>query len=249
MRSFIPNSKGRAFCKRGIGLNLRIADNPNTPLEHKGIVFNEMKGALSSADARLWHEMLALLVPDLPYAHNSGGDPKEIPSLTYPELLSFHQTYYHPSRCLFFFYGNFPLLKKHLDFIADKGLKHVEKLPPLLPVKKQARMTTPLHKEIHYPVSEEEESPERTMISFGWLTASLFNAEEVLALTVLDAILMETDASLLKRALLQSKLCIHADAYLDNEMTEIPYVIVPKDIKRKISTRSRHFSKPLSKRL
>ena len=73
---------------------------------------------MSSVDSRIWQEMTRALVPDLPYAFNAGGDPKTIPTLTYEQLIDFHETYYHPSRCLFFFYGNFPL-KKHLDFIEE----------------------------------------------------------------------------------------------------------------------------------
>ena len=67
------------------------------------------------------------LVPDLTYSHISGGDPQEIPSLTYEQLVEFHTTYYHPSRCLFFFYGNLPL-KHHLEFITDKVLKTASKV-------------------------------------------------------------------------------------------------------------------------
>jgi Zn-dependent M16 (insulinase) family peptidase len=83
------------------------------------VVFNEMKGSLSSPDSRLWHEMIKLLTPDLPYAHNSGGDPLEIPDLTYEQLIHFYETYYHPSQCLFFLYGSMPL-KKNLDFCMKR---------------------------------------------------------------------------------------------------------------------------------
>ena len=68
-----------------------------------------MKGAMSSATARLSEAINAILFPNVIYGVNSGGDPKEIPRLTYEELKQFHQNYYHPSRCLFFFYGNMPL--------------------------------------------------------------------------------------------------------------------------------------------
>jgi hypothetical protein len=224
---FHPELKRLSFLQEGCRLEFVDPNDPSTPLKYQGIVFNEMKGNLASADTRLWHALMAELVPDLPYAYNSGGDPKEIPNLTYAELIAFHETFYHPSRCLFFFYGNLPL-KKHLDFISEKTLKNVPKLLPIPPLPKQKRFSVPIQRETRYPVSETDDLSNRTIVAFGFLTAPLVDQEEVLALTVLDSILMETDASLLKAALLATKLCIQVDAYMDAEMSEVPYVIVCK---------------------
>lgn len=224
---FHPQLKEFSFLQEGCRLEFSDPKNPSSPLTFKGIVYNEMKGSLSSADSRLWHAMLESLCPNLPYAYNSGGDPKVIPQLTYPELIAFHETYYHPSRCLFFFYGNFPL-KKHLDFIAEKALKNVPKLKPLPPLPLQPKFTAPVFRKDSFPISEAEETEERAIMCFGWLTAPLVSQQEVLALSVLDIILMENDGSLLKMPLLKSSLCIQADSYVDTEMSEVPYLIVCK---------------------
>lgn len=224
---FHPELKELSFLQEGCRLEFSKPKNPKSPLEFKGIVFNEMKGSLSSADSRLWHMMIENLTPDLPYAFNSGGDPKVIPSLTYEELLRFYETFYHPSRCLFFLYGNLPL-KRHLDFIHERTLKHVKPVAPLPPIPLQKRFTHPVKKAFSYPVTEDEESSGRTMVSFGWLTCPLVNQEDVLALFILDAILMDTDGSPLKKLLLDTGLCTQADAFGDSEMTEVPYVITCK---------------------
>ncbi len=224
---FHPELKRMSFLQEGHRFEFLDPKDPSTPLEIKGIVYNEMKGGLGSADTRLWHALMAELVPDLTYAYNSGGDPKVIPDLTYAELIAFHETYYHPSRCLFFFYGNLPL-KKHLDFIAERALKNVPAAAQIPPLKRQKRFTAPVKKEMRYPVSENDELSNRTIVSFGYLTAPLVEQEEVLALSVLDCVLMETDASLLKAALLKSGLCIHAEAFMDLDMSEVPYAIVFK---------------------
>lgn len=224
---FHPELKKLSFLQEGHRLEFADPKDPSTPLEFKGIVFNEMKGNLASADTRLWHALMAALVPNLPYAFNSGGDPKDIPNLTYAELVGFHETFYHPSRCLFFFYGNLPL-KHHLDFIAEKALKNVPKVIPVPALPKQKRFSKPVQKEMRYPISESEELAHRTIVSFGFLTVPLIEQEELLALTVLDSILMETDASLLKSVLLETKLCVHAEGYMDAEMSEVPYAIVCK---------------------
>jgi Zn-dependent M16 (insulinase) family peptidase len=224
---FHPQLKKTSFLQEGHRLEFADPKNPKSLLQWKGIVFNEVKGSLSSPETRLWHAMMETLTPDLTYAHFAGGDPKEIPSLTYEELIEFHETYYHPSRCLFFFYGNLPL-KKHLDFIEEKTLKHVAKQPPLPPFPRQHRFSKPIKKEIPYPITETEDLTNKSFVVFGWLTVPVVDQETVLALSVLDAILMDTDASPLKLPLLQSGLCTTVDAYIDTEMSEVPYLIVCK---------------------
>lgn len=217
---FFPELKEMSFLQEGH----RFEFDPD--LMYKGVVYNEMKGSLSSPETRLWHEVSKYLTPDLTYAFNSGGDPVEIPHLTYEGLKEFHATYYHPSRCIFFFYGDLPL-EKHLDFIYKHALKDSEKLPPLPRIPKQKRFAAPIMKEGHYPGAEGKD-----FITFAWLTATIEDQEESLALAALDSILMETDASPLKLALLKSGLCTQADGYLDTEMSEFPYAIICRGSER-----------------
>lgn len=228
---FHPQLKKLSFAQEGHRLEFATATDPTTPLEYKGIVYNEMKGSLSSPTSRLNEALSSALFPNTPYGHNSGGDPKEIPKLTYEELISFHKTYYHPSRCLFFFYGNLPL-EKHLDFIEDKELCNVKKEPKLPPITLQPRFSKEVRKELYYPAADDEENDEKTLISLGWLTAPILQELDVLALTVLDSVLMDTDASLLKRACLQSGLCKQASSSLDTESAEVPFIITMKGCKK-----------------
>ncbi len=228
---FHPQLKEMSFLQEGHRLEFATSDDPTSKLEYKGIVYNEMKGALSSADSRIWQAMTETLVPDLPYAHNSGGDPKEIPNLSHTQLIEFHEKYYHPSRCLFFFYGNFPL-QKHLDFIAENALREAQKVSQLDGIGHQKRFEKPVKKELSYPSSETENLETKHLHAFGWLTTFLLNQEEVLALTILDSILMDTDASILKKALLDTKLCIQAESFLDTEMTEVPLCLLFRGCKK-----------------
>src|SRR6185437_10942231 len=73
---FHPQLKEMSFLQEGHRLEFADPKDPKSALEIKGIVYNEMKGSLASIDSRLWHSMMEELVPDLPYAFNSGGDPK-----------------------------------------------------------------------------------------------------------------------------------------------------------------------------
>ncbi len=224
---FHPELKKMSFLQEGHRLEFLETQNPKTPLQFQGVVYNEMKGALSSPETRLWECILKYLTPDLPYALNSGGDPKEIPLLTFQELKEFHTTFYHPSRCLFFFYGNIPLTK-HLDFLLDKTLQHVSKQPQLPPIPLQPRFSAPVSISEFYPISPTETVDKKTWIAFSWLTAHISNQEDVLALCLLELLLMDTDASLLKKALLKSNLCLSIDSSIDIEMSEIPFSIVCK---------------------
>lgn len=224
---FNPRLDRLSFLQEGHRLEFQEASDPTTPLTFKGVVYNEMKGALAHPEARLGEEMNALLFPDLPYRFNSGGEPREILTLTLDELKAFHASYYHPSRCLFFFYGNLPL-EKHLDFIEERALKNQIKKPKREPLPPQKRFNERVRKVSFYPFSSEEPLTDKTLVSMGWLTACILEQEEILALSVLELVLMGTDAAPLKSALLQSGLCKNAESTLEDEFSEVPLYLTLK---------------------
>lgn len=230
---FEPELKYYSFLQEGHRYEFVDPKNYETsPVFYKGVVFNEMKGAMTSSEQRLWYALMKHLTPDLTYCHNSGGDPTVIPSLTHEELKAFHQQYYHPSRCLFFFYGNFDL-KEHLDFIETHTLGQTEKLKPLPPIEKQPRFSSPRFFEERYPGMPDDRPEEKTQVAFSWLTCPLSNQKDALALSLLDIILMENDASLLKKEIIKSELCKQTEAFIDTEMSEVPWAIVCKGCSNK----------------
>lgn len=81
-------------------------DSPDGELTYNGVVYNEMKGAFSSADEILGRQVKAALYPDTTYAYESGGDPEFITDLTYESYLEFYHTYYHPSNSYIYLYGD-----------------------------------------------------------------------------------------------------------------------------------------------
>ncbi len=86
---FHPNLNELSFLQEGHRLEFETSSDSTTPLEFKGIVFNEMKGALSSPGSRMSEIINNALFPDITYGVNSGGDPKDIPKLTYAQLKLF----------------------------------------------------------------------------------------------------------------------------------------------------------------
>ena len=224
---FHPLLKHLSFLQEAHRLSFTTTGDVKSPLQRQGVVYNEMKGAMSSSDDRLSFHLFSHLMPDLPYAYNSGGDPKNIPSLTYDELLEFHRTFYHPSRCLFFFYGNLPL-SRHLDFIDQHALSHVQKATLLSPFALQKRFSAPRHVEETYPIGHDEDTAKKTIVALGFLTAPISHQTDLLALSLLDSLLTDTDVSPLKFALLQSKICTSVESHFDTEMSEAPWLLICK---------------------
>lgn len=221
---FFPNLKELSFLQEGIRLEFKDEANANTPLQFKGIVFNEMKGSLSNPSSRLHEAVMGGLFDEITYGINSGGDPSEIPNLTYKDLKAFHKKFYHPSRALFFFYGDMPL-EKHLKFLQTKVLDDAKRVKPLPALQKQTRYEKPKRIRSFYPLGKDEQEEKQTYISFGWLTESIENQEMLLSIALLLVMLMDNDGSPLKMMLLKSGLIAQASAYMDTDLSEAPVVL------------------------
>jgi len=100
---FHPRLSPSVFQQEGWHYEL---ENREGPLGIRGVVLNEMRGAYASPERLLGVWSQSSLFPDTPYRFDSGGDPAEIPELTYERFLDFHRTCYHPSNARFFFYGD-----------------------------------------------------------------------------------------------------------------------------------------------
>ncbi|NNM83029.1 MAG: peptidase M16, partial [Burkholderiales bacterium] len=67
------------FAQEGHRVEFENPEDPTSDLIFKGVVFNEMKGAMSSTVSTLWHTLSKYLFPTTTYHFNSGGDPESIP--------------------------------------------------------------------------------------------------------------------------------------------------------------------------
>lgn len=85
--AFFPKLSREDFLQEGHRLEFAKPDDPTSELMLKGVVFNEMKGAMGSQSARFSRALGATLFPTSTYHHNSGGDPVNIPDLTHEQLL------------------------------------------------------------------------------------------------------------------------------------------------------------------
>jgi Zn-dependent M16 (insulinase) family peptidase len=125
--TFFPRLSEDSFMQEGVRFEFEDPSDPSSGLRYKGVVFNEMKGALASPQAAVQTIVGRALFPGTTYAHISGGDPEHIPDLTWEHLRNFHSVHYHPSNAYFYTYGDKPL-EETLAAIEENALQHFERI-------------------------------------------------------------------------------------------------------------------------
>jgi Zn-dependent M16 (insulinase) family peptidase len=207
--AFFPKLDGLSFKQEGHRQEIEgVSEGQNSQvpqLVYKGVVYNEMKGAMSSPDQVMARTVLKALYPSTTYRFNSGGEPAEIPSLSYDQLKEFHRQHYHPSNAFFYTYGNLPL-KDHLAFIEAKVLKQFQQIDPGTDVASQPRWQHPQSVSYPYPFNKNEDPTQKYQVCVAWLTADIQDSFEILTLTLLEQILLGNSASPLRKALIDSGL-------------------------------------------
>lgn len=126
---FNPQLRESDFWQEGWRLEHENQNDPSSQIHIKGVVFNEMKGAFSENQSLFGQKLLNTILPGHTYGFVYGGDPLNIPNLTYNDLKAFHAHYYSPSNSRFYSYGNFPLAG-HLKYINDTYLSNFKNIVP-----------------------------------------------------------------------------------------------------------------------
>ncbi len=188
------------FAQEGHRVEFEQADDANSPLVYKGVVFNEMKGAMSSVPSQLWQTLSKHLFPTNTYHYNSGGEPDCIPDLSYEQLLDFYKTHYHPSNAIFMTFGDIPAVEHQAHFESE-ALSRFQRLDKTILVEPVKRNLAPVAIEEAYPLTEEGDSDNKTHIVLAWLLGHSNNLEEALKAQLLASILLDNSASPLQHAL------------------------------------------------
>ncbi len=230
---FFPAIDELSFKQEGHRLEIEgeAKEDAEYKLVYKGVVYNEMKGAMSSPDQVMARSLLRALYPSTTYRHNSGGEPAVIPSLTYDQLKAFHQHHYHPSNAYFYTYGNLPV-KDHLEFIQEKILKNIQRIEPDTDVPSQPRWDQPRRETQSYPLAENEDPLEKYQACVAWLTSDIRDTFEVLVLALLEQILLGNPASPVRKALIDSQLgtALCDTAGFDADSRDTMFVFGLKDV-------------------
>ncbi len=204
--SFFPNLSEQDFSQEGFRIEFEEADNMNSDLVYKGVVYNEMKGAMSSPIRVLWEQVSANMFPTTTYRFNSGGDPEKIPDLTWQQLKEFHARHYHPSNATFMTFGNIPAAEHQAKF-EELVLSRFSAIDVSdLKVHDEQRFMEPAAVEGSYALDGEDDTTSKTHITLSWLLGNSFDQESLLKAHVLSSVLLDNSSSPLLKLLERSKL-------------------------------------------
>ncbi len=188
------------FMQEGHRVEFAEAADPNSELVYKGVVYNEMKGAMSSPVRVLYTTLTEKLFPTTTYHYNSGGDPAHIPELSYAQLREFYRTHYHPSNAVFMTYGDIPAAEHHAAF-DSRALQRFERLDAHIEVAPEQRYAAPQVVSEPYAADADAEQADRTHIVLGWLLGRSADLEEQLKAQLLSSVLLDSSAAPLRHAL------------------------------------------------
>ena len=190
-------------------------DGESNSLSYNGVVYNEMKGAYSSPDEVGVMALSLALYGDSIYRHDSGGNPDVIPELTYEKFKAAHQKYYHPSSAKIILDGKMDV--SAILSLIDKHISRFERTDAINPPAKSEAKIAPTEY-VKYEISENEDEKGRARILFGYVYSDFSDKEAQLCATVLSDLLCGTNASPLKKALLEKGLCKDAIIYTNRAL-------------------------------
>jgi len=197
--AFFPRLDPLDFAQEGHRLEL----NAENKLEIKGVVFNEMKGAMSSPTDQLWHGMSKHLFEETTYHHNSGGDPEKIIDLTHQGLIDFHQKHYHPSNATFFTFGNVSVEEIH-EHLEENVFSKFSPASERLVIPAAKNFIQPVSASGSYQPLPGDENNHHVVLS--WLLGNSHDPLNLLEKYFLSNVLLDNSSSPLRKALELSSL-------------------------------------------
>ncbi|SDC10955.1 insulinase family protein [Acinetobacter boissieri] len=191
--AFAANLNPLDFAQEGIRVELE-----NDKPVFKGVVFNEMKGAMSSPSDQLYHRLAHHLFPETTYHYNSGGEPSDIPDLTHEQLVAFYKKHYHPSNAVFMTFGDLPVVEIQ-EKIQQQALVNFTRGETIYS-KPERRLTAPLEIVEPYAV-DSTELKDKTYHVVSWLLPEVSDIKIRLGMRLVEGILLENSAAPLRQYL------------------------------------------------
>ncbi len=200
---FHPNclENYRTFLQEGWHYTL----NKEGKLCYSGVVYNEMRGAFSDPESVLERYTFHSLFPDTSYGNESGGDPEDIPKLTYDAFKAFHQRFYHPSNSFIILYGDMNMEEK-LNWIDEAYLQDFERISPNSEIARQQPFGKMVEESQYYPISEKDSIENKAYLSYNFVLDAGQDAKKSMAFSYLDHALLSGPGAVLKQKLLEAGL-------------------------------------------
>lgn len=204
-------------------------------LRYNGVVFNEMKGALSDPMSVLDDAVGAALFPDTAYAFESGGDPRAIPDLTYEEFLDTHARHYNLANSYLTLYGDFADVRRELAFLDERYLSQENAAGRRIAAERAAGASpaalapNPLAMQeptvCDYKRVEMQTTPENALVGMGYVIGQALDTFRTVAADVLfDAILGSNEAPV-KKAIIAAGLGGNVTSYTSSACQQ-PYELI-----------------------
>lgn len=213
------------FRQEGWSYNLESEEDE---LTYNGVVYNEMKGAFSSAESVHDRVVLNTLLPDTSYANESGGDPDVIPELTYEQFIDFHRRYYHPSNSFIFLYGDMDMEEK-LTWLDETYLSKFDYLEIDSKIKLQAPFDSVKEIEMTYSITNSEPEEDNTYLSYNKVIGTSLDTELYQAFQILDYALLSAPGAPLKKALMDKGIGKDILGSYDNGIYQPTFTIMAKN--------------------
>ena len=203
-------------------------------LRYNGVVFNEMKGALSDPMSVLDDAVNAALYPDTAYAHESGGDPRAIPALTYEQFLDTHARHYNPSNSYITLYGDLDV-DRALTFLDERYLSQSSaasrRMDAAVAAGEDPSALAPNPLDVQAPVAceykcvEMATTPENALVGLGLVLGSALDRKRTIAADILFEALLGSNEAPVKKAILAAGLGGNVVSYTAAESLQ-PYELI-----------------------
>ena len=203
-------------------------------LHYNGVVFNEMKGALSDPMSVLDDAVNAVLYPDTAYAHESGGDPRAIPALTYEQFLDTHARHYNPSNSYITLYGDLDV-DRALAFLDERYLSQPSaasrRMDAAVAAGEDPSTLAPNPLDVQAPVTceykrvEMATTPENALVGLGLVLGSALDRKRTIAADILFEALLGSNEAPVKKAILAAGLGGNVVSYTAAESLQ-PYELI-----------------------
>ncbi len=199
---FFPLLREESFMQEGTRLEL----DKDGKYSLQGVVFNEMSGVYSNQVNIISRNLTQNSYKGTQYEYDSGGDPLEIPSLTYEEYKAFYKKYYCTQNCFVYLYGNIPT-KPQLDFLEENVISKVSSYGRPTDFNCNPNKLNPeKYLKILVPSNDEDQDTKKDTVNIDWvIECDKKNYGQVTSeLFFLERLLQGLDSSPLKRQLLES---------------------------------------------
>lgn len=206
-------------------------DDVSSALTINGVVYNEMRGVFSSADQLLDRMIQKALFPDTTYGYESGGDPSDIPKLTYNDFLEFHKKYYHPSNSYIYLYGDIDI-EERLLWMDKHYLRFFDEIQPDSAIGVQQPFNAQIQLDGKYSSQGDDD---KAHFSYNCVVDTSLNNEFQMAFQVLSYALVLVPGAPLKQALTDAGIAEEINCYFDGELIQPVFSITAReaDIERK----------------